>query len=1017
MCFVNKSVVRKFLLIICVLISQLTFSQNKNILFIAVDDLKPLLGVYGDELAITPNIDRLAKMGVTFTNAHCQQAVCAPSRASLLTGLRPDLTEVWDLKTHIRNKNPDIKTLPQYFKENGYTSVGMGKIFDSRSVDKDLDKASWSIPFIKPEIEDKVHGKPSVRGFQSKENKAIYANLKKEGKTKGLEKNKLNQFMMKNHKPSTESIYISDEGYFDGALAFEAIQQLEKLGKEKNPFLLCVGFHKPHLPFVAPKKYWDLYKREEMPLASYQKWAIGTVKVSYHNIGEIKSYTDIPDSFDENGLINEAKQRELIHGYYACVSYIDAQIGKILDALEAQNLTQNTSVVLWGDHGWHLGDHGLWNKHSNFEQATRSPLIVVDADMENAILNDSPIEFVDIFPTLCDLVGLPTPEILQGKSLKPILLGKKKKVKQFAMSQYPRGKIMGYALRDDRYRYVAWYRDSKGKHPIETDILAKELYDYKKDPLETANIVAVNSDLAIEFQEILNNFLYEQTTQKRAFKKTQRVARKKKKEAVTKATYSGKNLMKNPSFENGQGKWRFGKNGVVEIVESEAKSGKFSLQFTGTKCSAFQNLENLKPETTYNVSVFAKTENKEAVLLKVRFYGDEDITVRYAKPNYETISTTFTTGKDHTSARIAFVKYKPNATGKSWFDDVKVTEVGAKTSSIKEIINENHDGKLYIGATIGYAQLGTPVEDILTREFNYTVAENAGKQARVHPHPKKWDWSQINAIVKMAEKNNLMVRLHGPISPQASHWAKNDERTPQQLEKNMTEFMTEQCKKFNGHPNIKWMDVVNETVTPKGEWFGPKKGVDQWENPWTIIGSDTDKNKTPIYISKAFEIANEHASDVKLVFNQHGGMEKAMWERVKETILYLRKKGLRVDGIGWQAHLSSREDLAFNNEKLAYFSSLIDWAHANDLEFHVTEMDYKIREAVTESALEKQGKAYVNILNVLLLKHASGVVTFNTWGITDGVGKHKDSARFLFDEDGVAKPSYYALKDALESAK
>ena len=255
---------RKFLLVICVLISQLTFSQNKNILFIAVDDLKPLLGVYGDELAITPNIDRLAKMGVTFTNAHCQQAVCAPSRASLLTGLRPDLTEVWDLKTHIRNKNPDIKTLPQYFKENGYTSVGMGKIFDSRSVDKDLDKASWSIPFIKPEIEDKVHGKPSVRGFQSKENKAIYANLKKEGKTKGLEKNKLNQFMMKNHKPSTESIYISDEGYFDGALAFEAIQQLEKLGKEKNPFLLCVGFHKPHLPFVAPKKYWDLYKREEI---------------------------------------------------------------------------------------------------------------------------------------------------------------------------------------------------------------------------------------------------------------------------------------------------------------------------------------------------------------------------------------------------------------------------------------------------------------------------------------------------------------------------------------------------------------------------------------------------------------------------------------------------------------------------------------------------------------------------------------------------------------------------------
>lgn len=996
----------------------MSHAQNKNVLFIAVDDLKPLIGTYGDEWAISPNLDRLAAMGVVFTNAHCQQAVCAPSRVSLLTGLRPDLTEVRDLNTLMRDRNPDIRTLPQYFKQQGYTTIGMGKIFDPRSVDKGLDTDSWSVPHSNPKVEHPQYGKPIVSGYQSKENKARFRTLRAEGKSQGIIPKEMGAFLKKHHKPSTESVEIEDEGYFDGKLAETAVEHLNKLATDKNPFLLCVGFRKPHLPFVAPQKYWDLYDREDLPLAAFQRQASSTSNLSYHNLGEIKSYTDIPASFNENGLIQLDKQRELIHGYYACVSYIDAQIGKLLDALETTGLINNTSIVLWGDHGWHLGDHGLWNKHSNFEQATRSPLILVDPDMKAGINNASPTEFVDIFPTLCELTGLPSPEALQGKSLVPILAGKKKKVKDFAISQYPRGKIMGYALRNDRYRYVAWYKG--GDISSESNIMVKELYDYKQDPLETTNVVASNRDLADKLQAQLNSFLHTQSQQKRSFQKMQKGNRKKPQKQEKAIAGLGNNLIANPGFEQGNNPWRFGKQGHIQVVKNESRSGDASLEFSGTKCSAFQHLTKLKPSTQYRLTAYAKTEKKETVLLKVRNYGGEDIVSRYQKGIWDKISLTFTTGPDHTTAGIALLKYKPNATEKSWFDDISVQEILPPSAvvsgpSIKEILWTNYPKNLYIGATIGHRQVGTSVEKILTSQFNYTVAENAGKQAQVHPEPGKWNWERINAIVQMAEKNKLAVRLHGPISPQASKWAKADDRTPEELEEVMVDFMTAQCKRFNGHPAVKWMDVVNETVNRDGTWFGPKKGVDNWENPWTIIGADTDKNQTPLYISQAFELANKFSPDIKLVYNQHGGMEPAMWDRVKETILYLREKGLRVDGIGWQAHLRSNAQLALDKDRLAYLADLIDWAHAQKLEFHVTEIDYKIMGQVNESSLQKQADAYANVLKVLLSKRESGMVTYNTWGLVDGVGKHKDLSRFMFTETGEPKPAYFKVRETLKN--
>jgi arylsulfatase A-like enzyme len=471
--------------------------NKKNVLFIAIDDLKPILGCYGNELVQTPNIDKLASEGIVFENNHCQQAVCAPSRASLMTGMRPDITKVWDLKTLIRDKNPDILTMPQYFKQNGYFATGVGKIYDKRSVDNQHDKVSWSEKF-EFEGDDKYYapnyGHPALHYYQKPETKKLAEKYLKEAEDKGLKGYDITKYALGYVKPSTECADVPDNAYVDGVIALSAISRLQKLSKSSKPFFLGVGFKRPHLPFAAPKKYWELYERDEMPLAPYQKASVNGPKMAYHNSGELRSYSDIPPlkSFSDikSDLIPEDKQREMIHGYYAAVSYIDAMVGKVIAALDSLGLRENTVIVLWGDHGWHLGDHGIWCKHTNFEQATRSPLIFTAPEIK--IRKSSvPVEFIDIFPTLCDLAGVKKPDHLEGISLLPIINGKQKQVKDFAVSQFQRGKNMGYAFRTERYRYVVWLKNKyRSNMPYREDlILAQELYDYEVDPLETRNVL------------------------------------------------------------------------------------------------------------------------------------------------------------------------------------------------------------------------------------------------------------------------------------------------------------------------------------------------------------------------------------------------------------------------------------------------------------------------------------------------------------------------------------------------
>ena len=435
-----------------------------NILFIAVDDLKPSVGAYGDKYAKTPGMDRLAKEGVVFQRSYCQQAICAASRASIMLGLRPDKTRVWDLVTNFRQVNPNAVSMPQYFKSMGYETAALGKIFHIGSAGPGHDAPSWSIPYEDAKCPTYVLP------------------------------NSINQNGGKGK--ATECADVPDETYADGALTKLAIKSLEKLSKVDKPFFLAVGFHKPHLPFVSPKKYWDLYDRNKIEIAPFQEKAADSPDIAYTESGELKSYTDIPqfDNYSEKELdhLPIDKQKELIHGYYAATSYIDAQIMHLLNELDNLDLRKNTIIVLWGDHGWHLGDHGLWNKHTNFENATHTLLMMSIPGSKPGIRPATLCEFTDVYPTLCDLINIPTPKYLDGISLVPAINMPTSEIREYALSQYPRGNNkMGYSIRTKRFRYTEWFTDNftTGKPYDNKLVIARELYDYEKDPYEKASII------------------------------------------------------------------------------------------------------------------------------------------------------------------------------------------------------------------------------------------------------------------------------------------------------------------------------------------------------------------------------------------------------------------------------------------------------------------------------------------------------------------------------------------------
>lgn len=431
-----------------------------NVLFIAIDDLRPALGCYGDAIAISPNIDRLANRGTVFNRAYCQQAVCSPSRLSLLTGRRPDTIRVWDLGTHFREAIPDVVTLPQHFKNHGYHTQSLGKIFHG-SGKPSKDPPSWSVEPQYDFVRD-----PQVR----------YASPKNR-QGKGLKRS------------AAEAADVPDGAYIDGIVCNAAVATLAGLEKKKQPFLLAVGFRKPHLPFCAPKKYWDLYDSVKIPTPSSDQHPQDAPELATRSWKELEGYSDISN----DGRLTNEKVRELRHGYYACVSYVDALVGRLLDELEKLKLADDTVVVIWGDHGYHLGEQGLWTKANNYELSTRVPLIIsVPGQKKPGARTDGLVEFVDIYPTLTEICGLDDPVGVEGISLKPLLSDPTQSWKTAVFSQYPRaltgnrhrghGDIMGYAVRTDRYRYVEW-REWGSKKTV-----ARELYDHQTDSGEMTNL-------------------------------------------------------------------------------------------------------------------------------------------------------------------------------------------------------------------------------------------------------------------------------------------------------------------------------------------------------------------------------------------------------------------------------------------------------------------------------------------------------------------------------------------------
>ena len=420
-----------------------------NVLFIAIDDLRPELSCYGDTLVKSPNIDRLAASGLLFERAYCQQAVCSPSRTSLLTGLRPDSTHVYDLTTHFRTTVPDVVTLPQHFKNNGYVTAWWGKLFHANL----LDPISWTRQGQQMEP-------ANWRAYVTEANKEIADRNKGAG-------------------PAFERADVPDNAYPDGKIAEKAIETLREI--KNKPFFLAVGFYKPHLPFTAPKKYWDLYQRSDFKIPARQTPPDNAPALASTGWGELRNYADIP----AKGPLADEQARNLIHGYHACVSYTDAQIGKVLDELKRLGLEKNTIVVLWGDHGWKLGDYGQWCKHTNFEIDTRVPLMVRVPGMKTAGQKTKAlVELVDLYPFLCDAANLPKPAHLQGTSFAPLLSKPNRSWNETTLSQYPRGNdIMGYSLRTDRYRFTRWLKS-------DGTVVATELYDLQKDPNSTMNVAA-----------------------------------------------------------------------------------------------------------------------------------------------------------------------------------------------------------------------------------------------------------------------------------------------------------------------------------------------------------------------------------------------------------------------------------------------------------------------------------------------------------------------------------------------
>ncbi|WP_235298249.1 sulfatase [Portibacter marinus] len=420
-------------------------SEDKplNILMIAVDDLRPTIGAYGDPLVKTPNIDHLASESVLFAKAFCSVPTCGASRASLLTSTRPTRYRFLTHKAISQEQVPDAIAINEYLKANGYHTISNGKIFHNLN-----DRAAgWDDNW-------RLQSDGNWRDYQIPENDSLDS-----GDQRG---------------PAYERAEVHDTVYRDGKLMLKTIKDLEQLKDSGQPFFLATGFVKPHLPFNAPAKYWDLYDRSDFEPSRQEFWPANAPRKAFHNSGELRNYHGIP----QEGFVSDSLSVTLQHGYHAAISYTDALIGHILEKLDELDLRKTTIIVLWGDHGWQLGEHGLWNKHCNFNTSLHAPLLISVPGGLQGVKTQSIAEFIDIYPTIVDLVGLKIPRTAEGKSLAPILENPDQGAENFAISKWQDG----LTIRTQQYAYTEFRTD-------EDSLISRMLYDHNTDPEESDNIV------------------------------------------------------------------------------------------------------------------------------------------------------------------------------------------------------------------------------------------------------------------------------------------------------------------------------------------------------------------------------------------------------------------------------------------------------------------------------------------------------------------------------------------------
>lgn len=468
------------------------WAERPNVLLILVDDLKPALGCYGDSAAKTPHIDRLAARGMRFDLAYCNQAVCAPSRFALMLGSHSSSTGLYGLGSSLRNRLPDAVTLPQHFANHGgYRTESVGKVFHVGHGNEG-DPASFSVPPFKEKVIEYLDPESTEAGQLTRE-EALFTNQK------------LAQIKTLPRGAAFESPDVKDDDYADGRVATETMKRLraaqQRRKQEGTPFFITVGFVRPHLPFSAPQKYWDMHDPQKLPMPTLEEHPASSPQVSHKHGGEIAAYKPVPEN---DATFSPELKRQLIQGYYASTSFVDAQIGKVIDELDRLGLADSTLIVLWGDHGFHLGDHGIWTKHTNYEQANRIPLLISAPGIIQP--NSSTLqlaESVDLFPTLAELANLPAPngpQRIDGRSLVPVLKDPQARIRDHAFHCFPK-QTLGRAIRTERYRLVEWKKP--GAAPDSAEL---ELYDYVRDPQETKNLAIEQPEIVKQLRAILAKY-------------------------------------------------------------------------------------------------------------------------------------------------------------------------------------------------------------------------------------------------------------------------------------------------------------------------------------------------------------------------------------------------------------------------------------------------------------------------------------------------------------------------------